>query len=990
MPPDSTRTKVWWFHGEDTVTHEGITADLEAFKRQGIGGIVYYDQVHGKGANASKLLFPQWWDALLFSAKEAQRLGLSFETNVGNGYVAGGPWITPELGMKRVASSETILYGNSEIDTILPIPPAPMGYFRDIAVIAVPATNHGSVTMLKDSIIRNSNPDDTITITVDCGKNFTARSLTYTLNGRAKARTLAMNYPGEPGDEFYGCIYRKLPSPGVLEVSDDGSHYRKIAAIDPRYRNHGGVKFKTISFPAATGRYFRIRLYKWGSGHPDDNRISIENVILHQDAMTYAWEEKAALVSEYVDENLTPAYSSDEILNSDSFINLSDYMSEDGRLKCDALPAGKWIVMRFGAISTGAKTKHGRKEALGLECDKLSPLGAECQWKSYIGPLVDSIRSNGLHIEGVTMDSHEAGPQNWTTGFDHEFAARNGYDMLPFLPAMAGYIVDSPDKTSKFLHDLRRTLSRLATEKYYGAFDSIARKEGLRFTAQAIGGALCLTGDNIEVKKHIDKPQGEFWAYQTDGSYDIKDCSSAAHIYGKNIASGEAFTDAKYSHKPCDIKSLADYACAFGINEFVICASAYQPTLTGIPGNTANGRQYCLNRNNTFWEFTKPMWDSQARCNYLLRQGEPVVDLGIYLGDDVPVRIISHRLPEIPEGFNFDGLTTEALMDMTVENGVLSLPSGMKYTVLSLPASSLPASAKDKIKQLKDDGAMIFDPASEESLPSFIAKNGILPDMSFPEGDTLFFAHRRLPDADIYFIDNHQNKSISNCFAFNSTHKNAEIWNHATGRIDMLPTVIDSNNRSAVNLELAPHESVFIVLSDYNSPAGTRRLNPAETIEIGGEWDAYFDPAMGGPGKITLSQLEDYTVSDNPQIKYFSGTAEFSNSFTITPVENSSYELKLNGFNDAAEVIVNGKPAGSIWCSPWNLDITEYLRRGENKITLRVANSLYNRMIGDADKPEEERYTHATFPIVDKDTPLVPSGISGPVTVIRYTGRTQH
>lgn len=89
-PPDSTRTKVWWFHGEDTVTHEGITADLEAFKRQGIGGIVYYDQVHGKGANAPKLLSQQWWDALLFSAKEAQRLGLSFETNVGNGYVAGG------------------------------------------------------------------------------------------------------------------------------------------------------------------------------------------------------------------------------------------------------------------------------------------------------------------------------------------------------------------------------------------------------------------------------------------------------------------------------------------------------------------------------------------------------------------------------------------------------------------------------------------------------------------------------------------------------------------------------------------------------------------------------------------------------------------------------------------------------------------------------------------------------------------------------------
>jgi len=985
-PPDSTRTKVWWFHGEDSVTHEGITADLEAFRRQGIGGIVYYDQVHGKGENAPQLMSSKWWEALLFSASEAKRLGLSFEANVGNGYVAGGPWITPELSMKRVASSEIIVDGGIKIDTIFPVPETPFNYFSDIAVLAIPATNHSSVTILSDSTIRRNNPEDTIIIDYDCGKNFTARSLTYTLNGRAKAKTLAMNYPGKPNEEFYGCLYRKLPSPGTLEVSDDGINYRTVIALEPRYRNHGGVKFKTISFPAVTGRYYRIKLHDWGSGNKDDNRIAIENVTLRQDAMNYDWETKAALVSEYVDTDLTPDYGKDEIIPLDRVINLTRNIGKDGRLRSSPLPPGKWSIMRFYAISTGARTKHGRKNALGLECDKLSAAGAKRQWECYVKPVVDSIRAHGASIEGITMDSHEAGPQNWTQGLDKDFLSRNGYDMIYFLPAMTGYVVDSKEATTTFLHDLRRTLSQLTTERYYGAFDSLARKDGLRFTAQAIGGALCLTGDNIEVKKHIDKPQGEFWAYQTNGSYDIKDCSSAAHIYGKRIASGEAFTDAKYSHKPHDIKSLADYACAFGINEFVICASAYQPSLTDVPGNTANGRQYCLNRNNTFWEQTKPMWDSQARCNYMLRQGDPIVDLGVYLGDEVPTRIMSHRLPEIPEGFNFDAFTTDALMSMTVDNGgLIALPSGMKFTAITVPDVEFSQLIRDKITELKKAGAKIYDPADQLPLATFLANNRVMPDFTYPTGDTLFFAHRRLPDADIYFIVNHQNKPVDFASTFNTSGKNAEIWNHVTGDIKGAATSAITDGRQSVHLSLAPHESTFVIFHNNATELPACTHEAVDSTAIAGEWKAWFDPKMGGVGDIVLPSLNDYTLSDIPEIKYFSGTATFTNSFIALPDAESRYEIKLNGFTDVAEVIINDQSAGHIWCSPWTLDITPYITSGDNKITLRVANSLYNRMIGDLNEPAGRRVTKASTPIVDESTPLVSSGINGNVTIIRYT-----
>ena len=88
--------------------------------------------------------------------------------------------------------------------------------------------------------------------------------------------------------------------------------------------------------------------------------------------------------------------------------------------------------------------------------------------------------------------------------------------------------------------------------------------------------------------------------------------------------------------------------------------------------------------------------------------------------------------------------------------------------------------------------------------------------------------------------------------------------------------------------------------------------------------------------------------------------------------------LQLDGLNGMAKVVINGQDAGTVWCSPWRIDITDYLKPGRNEVRLEVTNSLYNRMIGDAiehpDDPDAA-YTHSSFPLVDADTPLVPSGL---------------
>lgn len=963
-----------------------------------MGGVVYYDQVHGDGQGASQVFSPEWWDELTFSAQEARRLGLSFEVNCSNGYVAGGKWITPERSMQRLAMAETIFQGETSIN--LPLPHCPQGWHHDVAVLAVPYHDE----TLGDSRLWGIEPtgqDDSLLV-FDFGKTITARSITYEVTAQGKARTSSMQVPpthtplAQPDPtRFYGCGFRELPDIGVLEVSDDGTSYRQVCQLHARYQNLGGVKQQTVAFPTVKGRYFRIRVVQ----NPQERHVRLSNIIISARARVDRWEEKASLVSEFITSDNTPIYNKEEIICADSIIDLTDRMTADGTLTWRDAPQGKWLVMRFVSVSTGGHTKHGRKEALGLECDKLSVEGARLQWRCYVQPVIDSIRVHGGSLEGVCMDSHEAGPQNWTVGFEKEFLRLRGYDIKRLLPTLAnGIIVNSTDniRPATLLKDFRRTISDLVTDCYYGEMNRLCHANGLTLTAQAIGGALCMAGDAIEVKKWVDKPQGEFWGYQTEGNYDIKDCASAAHLYGKQIASGEAYTDITYRHTLADIKNLADYAYSYGINELVVCASAYQNTTDTRQRpilSTANGRQYALNRMNTLWPLSRPFWDYQARCSWMMRQGKPVSDICIYLGDEIPMRTMAHRLPNLPQGFDFDACTTDALLHrLTVKDGQLTLPDGVSYRLLILPDDeTLTEEVRQQIAHFREQGALVIEPAKENrSVAEILQAEGIQPDIETACTKHLYHAHRQTASEDIYFLNNHSDMTAEGRFIFHTQQRRAELWNPVTGKRDRIHADVTKDGRTSIALKLQPREAVFIVLGkeekeekEKNATEPYKNKEPETAISINGPWRVEFDAITGGPSEpVVFKTLTDWTTHPDPAIRYYSGTAMYTNTFKLKKKENGmTYRLHFDSVGAVAQVLINGEEAGIVWCSPWMVDITPFIKKGKNKVEIRVANCLWNRLVGDANREEDQRLMLQTTPLAKPTDELVPSGIIGNVII---------
>jgi hypothetical protein len=269
------------------------------------------------------------------------------------------------------------------------------------------------------------------------------------------------------------------------------------------------------------------------------------------------------------------------------------------------------------------------------------------------------------------------------------------------------------------------------------------------------------------------------------------------------------------------------------------------------------------------------------------------------------------------------------------------------------------------------------------------------------------YGHRTTGQEDIYLVSNKSMETVEADCTFRVSGSKPQLWHPVTGKSRVLPQYQVSGGLTTIPLRFEPYESYFVIFPRQNSrvPAEATASNfvemaPVQEIEC--PWDVSFDPQWGGPEAVTFDTLMDWTHSDMPGAKYYSGIAIYRKSFRFSGEISERMYLDLGAVHDMARVRLNGKDLGVVWCAPWQIDISDALQRGENRLEIEVANRWMNRLIGDqqpSDKGVRQlrwgngmlegrpysagRYTFTTDPTYRADAPLMPSGLLGPVKVLR-------
>lgn len=991
-PPAEARLRCYWWWLNSMATKESITRDLEQMKAKGYGGASIVDAGSSNYAVAYKtkagpvFMSPAWMELYKHAVKEAQRLGIELSVNVQSGWNPGGPTITPELALKEIAYSELTVEGGRKIQLTLLQPPFKLLY-RDIVVQAF---KQPAGMPLKDSAIKN-----------------------------------------------------------------------------------WGIK----SFRQSFGFRGTYPLYK--------------------------------LREEY------PGAENREGIKKEGIIDLTAHC-RDGVLTWEA-PEGTWTIIRYGWTCTGASTSTNSDGWSGLSLDHLNPQAFRKFSDDVILPLINTARAAGNSVHFLQTDSWEMGNVGWTNDFPAEFKRFRGYDLWPYLPVLAGRIVETVDQSDRFLHDYRATVGDCIASNHYQLFSDLAHANGMGIHPES-GGPHSAPVDALKVMAISDFPQGEFWAtsnthrIKDDERLAVKQSASVAHTNGKRFVGAEGPTTIgpQWERAPRELKANIDRVFCSGVNRIVWHTFTSSPKEFGLPGNEYFAGTH-LNPNVTWWKQAGDFISYLNRCSYLLSQGLFVADVLYYYGDDVPSFVfIKEDIKDLAFGHDWDKCSKQALLNrVSVKDNKLLFPDGMSYRLLVLPdENAIDVAVLRKLETLVKNGLTIVAPrpvkttsltgfpAADKEINTIAARmwgniDGVtitenkygkgrvifgkdvntvlkelrvLPDFSFTgsRGNTaLDYIHRTGKGMDIYFVANRFGKRGINDFefrydpslpdryeqlecAFRVKGMTPELWDPMTGQLQEIVTWREENGRTFIPVYLEPEGSRFIVFRKKTSSPHVIKLlkdgrslfpgneykdadrpmieifktgastssvisapgnytltwsngktstvscpQPNTVLPIAGIWQISFDTAWGGPAQVQTDTLRSWTAFNDTGIKYYSGTAIYRKSFTVSGDYDKVKRavLDLGNVLEMASITVNGHKMAVRWCAPFLFDITQYVHAGDNQLEVEVVNLWPNRLIGDSRLPQEQRRTQTNikkFEQPGSEKLLRESGLLGPVTLRFY------
>ncbi|MDR2704597.1 MAG: hypothetical protein LBC02_02345, partial [Planctomycetaceae bacterium] len=897
-PPKLYQPETLFFLLGGNTSKIGITADFEAIKAAGIEGVLLF---HGEmGGFWSKIddpipcLSPKWDDLMRHVGNEAKRLGLRLTMHNCAGWaMSGGPWIKPENAMRHLKFARVNIATNS--DTNIVIKSSGGLDYRDVCVLAFPTPLDDDHTVLKAESVKAygvSPPDydwkkwyDGNAGAVNLPENkeygqYNKTVIDVTLEKPAIVRTIVF-----PSIERMNHAFAYEPGINVkVEAVLENGETKIVCETEMPQSNwqDAGTQCSLSCDEVGETKTYRITI-------ENQHNMRLTPFWLKTAAQQNNWEGEAAwTLRGHVRNRDIPKQNPKCFIPFDKIIDVTKFFDDKTEtLDWSHAKTGissdikNWTFLRIGHICTGVQNSPAPPEGRGYECDKLSPVGATLVFENFIGKLIAKGGALEGKLAGIHLDSWECARQTWTKEMPAEFQKRNQYDVLNYLPAVFGYVIDDNETTLRFLTDWRSTINDLLVNNYYGTMSKLAHQHGLTLSCETAGGDV-FPADIMEYYKNADVPMTEFWQPKTDGKRigegkghvgsinfkPIKPAASAMRLYGKRRLSAEALTSftLTWDEHFDMLKEVCNLNMIDGVTHIMFHTYTHHPTTDYLPPGMSFaagiGTPFC--RKQTWWKFMPEFNQYLARVNYMLERGKPVSDILWYLGDGVSHKPNQRQISHV--GYKYDYCNPDILLNrLTVKDKQLVTPEGLTYYRLYIPDNvRMRPDTLEKIAEFVKAGVPIAGSPpkglatlsnSEENQKRFDKSVKVIwgyakvkPDkliwVNFATdkhkaedvitpNDSLLWQHRQTEDADWYFVCPKHGEEFHGIISVRNKYENAELWDAVTGDITPI-TFQHDNNRTKIELDLLPSESRFLVfrkLNEQTSKVNGQVPTPATNTE---------------------------------------------------------------------------------------------------------------------------------------------------------------
>ena len=944
-PPNSARLRAYWWWLNGNVTKAAITRDLEEMKAKGFGGALICDaggaeqEGNDRVPHGPTFFTPEWRELYKHTLREADRLGLEMSLNILSGWNLGGPVVKAEDAAKKLTWTEAHTNGPMRFNHALPMPKIRDGFYRDIAVVA-----YRSRTPASDPSSKSHQPI----------RNWSQKAMYTPLSFSAPdTAPLFEEFPAVPGEEDTRAgdvldLTSKLSKDGVLRWDVPAGTWR------------------ILRFGCTIGDHSHVSTCSDGwQGYALD--------VLDAGAFERYWD---AVVEPLITDAGPLAGKTLKYLHTDSWevepLNWTPTLRAEFRKRrgYDPLPffpvlAGRIVDSR--PISNRFLDDF-RKTIGDLAIDNHYRIFRDRAHKHGLQIHPESGGPHAVPIDAQRCLGMDDAPMSefWAWSWTHRVGDTNRFFVKQ--PASAAHTYGHRLVLAEGFTDIGPHWQESLSENLKPAFDQ-AVCEGMNLLVwhafvcspaeMGIPGQQYFAGTHFNPNSTWWEKSGAFLAYIDRCLFMLQQglfVADACYYYGDHVPN---FSQLKRSD-PARVLPGYDYDVA--TEEVLLTRMSVRAGRIVLPDGMSYGVLVLPERTNISLPVLRKLKE-------LVKAGATVIG---------PKPSETHSLTDYPK------------CDVEVARLANELWGE--------------ASRASSVDRRFGQGRVVYGRTAREVLLA----DGVRPDFDYRAGEksgpanpdpsthspqpatVLDYIHRAAGDCEIYFVANRLGRWEEADCTFRVAGKAPELWDPVSGTIHTAAAYSQTDGRTTLPLQFAPYGSMFVVFRKPLAPAANVALGRnfptfSTPHEISGPWAVHFDPKWGGPELAEFDHLIDWTKRPEEGIRYFSGTATYYKMFDL-PEDllraGQRLALDLGDVKNLAEVRLNGKNLGILWTVPFRVDITDVIKLAGNHLDIEVVNFWPNRIIGDQLLTPDKRLTRTNIRKLTKDTPLMDSGLLGPVRIL--------